>query len=276
MKIIDTQIHAWYPNTPARPWPEGAVSLHGEQFTIEQADELLTKEGVDRVVLVPPMWTGWDNPYSLDVAATRPDRFGVMGRFDIDAADARERLAGWREQKGMLGIRMFFGAPPMTDILTEERYLWFWQDMETFGIPLMATIPGNIAGFKPILTRHPGLRLIIDHAGRHPRGAKDEAAWEDAGQMYALARFENVSVKVSSLPCFSTEAYPFAGLHPHIRAIYDHFGPQRMLWGSDFTRLTSTYSENIRLFTEALDFLSEDDKSWIMGRAAAKWLDWPL
>ena len=83
-------------------------------------------------------------------------------------------------------------------------------------------------------------------------------------------------MKVSSLPCFSTEPYPFSNLHPHIHKIYDTFGPQRMLWGSDVTRLRSTYVENVRLFTEALDFVSTEDKEWIMGRAAAACCDWPL
>lgn len=276
MKIIDSQIHAWYPNTPERPWPEGAVSLHGEQFTIDQARAQLDAAGVDRTILVPPGWTGWDNDYSLAAAAAEPDRFAVMGRLDVAAPDAPQRLAGWREQPGMLGVRIFFGGSPYIEILTEPEHAWFWASMEDQGLPLMSTIPGNIAGFEPILEKHPKLRLIVDHAGRHPRGAKDEEAWADADQLHALARYDNVSVKVSSLPCFSTQPFPFPNLHPHIEAIYDHFGPERMLWGSDVTRLTSTYDENIRLFTEELDFLGDEDKAWIMGKAAARWCGWPL
>jgi len=276
MKIIDSQIHTFYPNTPARPWPEGAVGLHGPEYTIEQTRAQLDAAGVQRAILVPPGWTGWDNDYCLSAAQAEPDRFGVMGRFNVEAPDAREQLANWRNQSGMLGIRIFFSGEPLLSMLTDPGYDWFWAECERARMPLMATIPGNIAGFEGVLERHPRLRLIIDHAGRHPRGPSDDAAWDDAGQLYALARYADVAVKVSSLPCFSTEAYPFPGLHKHIRKIYDVFGPQRMLWGSDITRLTSTYEENLRLFTEALDFLSTEDKEWIMGRAAAACCDWPL
>ena len=276
MDIIDTQIHAFYPDTPARPWPQGAVSPHGPQYTVEQARAVMDANGVRRVVLVPPSWNGWDNAYSLDFAQAEPDRFGVMGRFDVQALDAKERLATWREQKGMLGIRIFFMGEPWMSMLTDPGYDWFWSEVERSRMPFMGTIPGNIAGFEPLLARYPRLRLTIDHAGRHPRGPFDDAAWDNAGELYALARYQDVAVKVSSMPSFSTDAYPFEILHPHIRKIYDVFGPQRMLWGSDVTRLRSTYGENIRLFTEALDFLSESDREWIMGRAAAACLDWPL
>ena len=276
MKIIDSQIHAFYPNTPQRPWPQGATSTHGDQYTVEQARAQMDAAGVSRVIFVPPSWTGWDNEYALSYARAEPDHYAVMGRFNPDMEGARQRLANWRSQKGMLGVRFFFLGQPVMSFLTEPRYAWIWEELERNRIPMMGTIPGNIAGFEPILARHPELRLIIDHSGRHPRGPKDEAAWADADQLYALARYRNVAVKVSSLPCFSTEPYPFKNLHKHIHKIYDTFGPQRMLWGSDITRLTSTYMENLRLFTEALDFLTDDDKEWILSRAAAFCCDWPL
>lgn len=275
MRILDSQFHCFYPNTAERPWPEGAVSPHGESFTIENAKRVMDQNGVQGGVLVPPSWNGWDNQYSLDAAVAEPKRFCVFGRFDIEAADAEQSLRTWRDQPGMNGVRVFIVGEPWVSLLTEAGD-WFWRIAEETQLPVMSTIPGNIAAFDPILTRHPKLRLIIDHAGRHPRGTKDDAAWADADQLHALARFENVSVKVSSLPCFTTQAYPFNNLHDHIKALYDRFGPQRMLWGSDVTRLSCDYDENIRLFTEALDFLSDDDREWIMWRSTSKACDWDV
>lgn len=276
MKIIDTQIHAFYPNTPSRPWPEGATSPHGPQYTIEQAREVMDANGVQAAILVPPSWNGWDNQYSLDAAVAEPTRFGVMGRFDIAAPDARQQLPRFREQKGMLGVRVFIMVEPWVKLIDDPELDWFWAISEETGLPVMSTIPGNIAGFGPILEKHPELKLTIDHAGRHPRGPKDDAAWADVDQFHALAKYKGVNVKVSSLPSFTTDKYPFTQLHPHIRKLYDTFGPQRMMWGSDVTRLDSTYVENIRLFTEALDFVSNEDKQWIMGGAAAKAFDWKV
>ncbi len=276
MKILDSQMHCFYADTPEHPWPKGAQPIHGPEFTIEQATAVMDSHGVQGAVLVPPSWNGWDNQYSLDAAVKHPKRFGVMGRFDIQWPDAKERLRTWRkDHPGMLGVRVFLMGDPWMSLLEPEQD-WFWQIAEETRLPIMSMIPGNIAGYEPILNKHPDLRLIIDHAGRHPRGAKDEGAWADAQQLYALARFKNVTAKVSSLPCFSTQAYPFPNLHPHIKALVDHFGPQRLHWGSDVTRLSCTYAANIGLFTKALDFLSTDDKEWIMGKALAKACDWDV
>ncbi len=279
MKMIDAQLHCFYSDTAEHPWPPGATSIHGPEFTVEQALAVLDEHNVQGAVLVPPSWNGWDNEYSLKAARAQPKRFGVMGRFNIELPDAPERLKTWRQQPGMLGLRLVLVGDPWMSLFSEEQS-WFWQIAEETRLPIMARVPGNTA-FHPILARYPELRLIIDHAGRDPRaaakqGLKDDAVWADADQMYALARYKNVSVKLTSMPCFSTQTYPFANLHPHIKAIYDHFGPKRMLWGSDASRLPCTYDENMRLFTEALDFLSEEDKDWVMWRAARAALDWDV
>jgi len=276
MDIIDAQMHAWYPNTPQRPWVPDAPVPHGEQFLIEDVLRTMDAAGVRRCILVPVSCTGFDNQWSLDAAQANPDRLAVMGRFDVDAPDARAQLQEWRQPPGMLGIRIFFSGQPWMSMLTEARYAWFWSEMERLQMPLMCLIPGNMQALHPIMARHPELRVIIDHAGRHPRGPKDDAAWTDLDHTLYFARFKHAAIKVSSLPSFSTRPYPFPGLHAPIRRIYDAFGPQRMLWGSDVTRLDWGYADNLRLFTEALEFLSETDKLWILGQSAAKHCGWPL
>jgi predicted TIM-barrel fold metal-dependent hydrolase len=276
MKIIDSQIHAWYPNTPERPWAPNALAPHAPQFLIEDVLKTLDGGRVHRGIIVPVSCTGFDNEYSLAGARAQPDRLAVMGRFDIDAPNARTQLAGWLDQQGMLGIRIFFSGEPWLSMLTDERFAWFWKDAERLRIPIMCTVPGNIRALHPIMDRHPELRLILDHAGRHPRGPKDDAAWADIDQTLHLAGYRNTSIKVSSLPSFSSKPYPFPSLHKPIRTIYDTFGPERMLWGSDVTRLDWGYEDNLRLFAEALEFLSTDDREWILSKSAARHCGWPL
>jgi predicted TIM-barrel fold metal-dependent hydrolase len=275
MAIIDSQIHCFYPDTPERPWPPGASPIHGPQFTIDQARDLMDRNSVDAAVLVPASWNGFDNDYSLDAAVAEPKRFGVVGRIDIQAGDAAQRLKTWRDQPGMLGVRVYLVGEPWVSLLKPEQD-WFWQIAEETRLPVMTAIPGNMAGFQPVLQRHPELRLIIDHAGRRARGPKDEAAWDDLGELLGLAKYRNVSVKLSSLPCFSTQAYPFPNLRAPIKAMYETFGAERLHWGSDVTRLSCSYAENMTLFTEALDFLNERDREWVMSGAIAAALDWPL
>jgi predicted TIM-barrel fold metal-dependent hydrolase len=139
----------------------------------------------------------------------------------------------------------------------------------------MVFVPGSVPKVNAIATKHPGLRIVIDHLAMHGT-AKDSAAFAELPQVLALAKHPNVAVKASALPCFSSEPYPFRGLHPYIRQVYDAFGPQRTFWGTDWTRLTCPYRQAVTLFTEELPWLSAQDKEWIMGRGVCEWLGWPL
>jgi predicted TIM-barrel fold metal-dependent hydrolase len=133
-------------------------------------------------------------------------------------------------------------------------------------------VPGSVPLIEGVAERHPGLRLVIDHLAM--AAGKDDEAFAGLPEVLRLARLPNVAVKASALPCYSSEAYPFPALHPYIRQVYDAFGPRRMFWGTDWTRLPCTWREGMTLFTEELPWLSEEDKEWIMGRAVCEWLGW--
>lgn len=275
--IIDAQIHCWE-GSPQYPAPERFRQHHGrERFTVEEALAAMDAIGVDRTILVPVgTWpTGpTKNGYSLDAARRYPGRFAVMGQFEYDSPARAKELATWKQQPGMLGVRRWF-SPDVTP-LADGSLDWFFAALVEHDVPLMASAPGNMRLFAPILKKYTGLRLIIDHAGRVPWGLDEVEVWADLEDTLALAKFPSVAIKVSSLPCFSSKPYPFPALHEPIRRIYDSFGPQRMLWGSDLTRLRWTYADNLRLFQEGLDFLSADDREWILGKAAAKACGWPI
>ena len=108
-----------------------------------------------------------------------------------------------------------------------------------------------------------------------PDIGRDPDAFAGVPEVCTLARRPNVAVKASALPCFTTEAYPFPGLHGFIRRVHDAFGPRRMFWGTDWTRLPVPWRQAVTLFTEELSWLSDEDKEWIMGRAICDWLGWP-
>lgn len=277
MLVTDAQVHVWEADRPDRPWPpSGRTTPH--RATPLEAEEMLAemdRAGVDRAVIVPPSWIGENNSTGLEAAATYPDRFAVMGRFDPEDPAGRSQLATWLDQPGMLGIRITFNTPRFVQWLDDGTLDWFWGEAERYGIPVMALFQGRLLDkVHPIAQQHPGLTLIIDHMGR-PSGTRGAAAFADLDNLLALARYPNVLVKATSAPSYSEEPYPHRDIQPHLRRIYDAFGARRLLWGSDITRLPGTYRECLALFQEALDFLSEDDKEWILGRTAAEALKWP-
>jgi predicted TIM-barrel fold metal-dependent hydrolase len=136
-------------------------------------------------------------------------------------------------------------------------------------------VPGSLPHLDRIVERHPSLKVIVDHMGLL-QAKKDDEAFQDLPQLLALARRPNVAVKASALPSYSSEPYPYRNLHARIRQVFDAFGPRRMFWGTDLTRLPCSYRQAITLFTEDLPWLAPGDQELVMGRALCDWLGWPL
>jgi predicted TIM-barrel fold metal-dependent hydrolase len=135
---------------------------------------------------------------------------------------------------------------------------------------------GQAPLFARIAERHPQLILIIDHMGGSSEALRNKILPATIDQAAALAKYPNVSVKLSAAPFYSTEPYPFRDMTRYIRLLFDAYGPRRCYWGTDITNsfAKASYRQRVTHFTEELDFLSEDDKDWIMGRAIVERLGW--
>ena len=134
---------------------------------------------------------------------------------------------------------------------------------------------GMIAGWR----KQPGmlgLRFTFHRPFLRPLLAegKDEEAFKDIGNVLALAKRPNVAVKASCLPHYTTDQYPFKKLDSYIRRVYDAFGPKRVFWGSDLSRLPCTYRQSLTYLTEETPWLTAGDKEWITGRGLCEWLGW--
>ena len=277
MHIVDSQLHLWAANTPQRPWPPGRERDAQRPYPITQETLLFEMDlaGVSRAVLVPPSWEGDRNDLALEAARQYPDRFAVMGRLALQDPNSRDLVAGWKKQPGMLGMRFTFHNQHNRHFLTDGTADWLWPAAEQHGVPLMVLAPGSLEVIGRIAARHPGLKLVIDHAGLQIHG-KAPAVLDDLPAVCALAKHPNVAVKASGLPGWSTQPYPFRDVHEVARRLFDAFGPRRTFWGTDLTRMPCTYRECIDLFTNELAWLKGEDLEWVMGRGVCEWLGWPL
>ncbi len=275
MLVTDAQIHVWEVDRADRPWPANRNQPQlPNGFSAEQAIAAMDAAGVDRAVIVPPTWVGENNLTALEAAGRYPSRFAVMGRFDPMMPDAADRLEMWKSQPGMLGVRMTYRIPPYNSWLDDDTLGWFWDACERLAIPVMNLVPAAAPKLARVAEAHPALTLIIDHMARD-LDLKGPEAFADLDDLLSLAVYPNVSVKVSSVPNFSKEPYPYSDVEPFLRRMYDAFGPRRLMWGSDITRLESTYPECINHFREALPWLSNEDRDWITGRAISEAINWP-
>jgi L-fuconolactonase len=276
VQVIDSQVHIWAANTPERPWVagmEGRAHLP-EPLTAEKLLTWMDQAGVDAAVLVPPSLEGDRNDLCLAAAQNDPDRFAVMGRIALDRPDAA-KVSAWKSQPGMLGVRLTFHRPDTRPQLTDGTADWFWPAAEKHDVPVMVHAPERLPQLGEIAARHPGLRLIVDHMG-FARETRDDKAMAGAERVSALARYPNVFVKVSALPCFTSDRYPFRNLDAPLRRIVEAFGARRCFWGTDVSRMLEhcSYRQAVTHFTEELDFLSAADLEWIMGRGIRECLGW--
>ncbi|MEA2936551.1 MAG: hypothetical protein QOC56_55, partial [Alphaproteobacteria bacterium] len=252
--IVDAQIHMWKANTPDRPWHSPRAQLP-EPMTIERVLPMLDEAGVDRVVIVPPTLEGMRVDYGQEAARRYPGRFATMGRIQLnDPAEAR-RLPGWRDQPAVLGVRLNIAGEEAA-WLTNGTADWLWPAAEKAGVPVMFLTNGQTHLFDRIAERHPQLTLIIDHMGVSSDALKAGKLAETIEASAALAKRPNVSVKVSAAPLFSSDPYPFRDMTPHIRRLYDAYGPQRCHWGTDVTNsyAKASYRQRVTHFTEELPF----------------------
>jgi L-fuconolactonase len=279
--IVDSQAHIWGADAPDRRWPPPAHGLKPtphREVPISAAALLqdMRSAGVDRAIVVPPSWEGERNDLVLDAAKTYPDRFRFAARYDLADPSAPEWISAWRRQSGMLALQLTFQTPLFQKPLVDGELEWLWAAAERAGLPLTIYLPNAL---MPVIDRiaaaHPGLSIVINHFGL-AGSRRDDDAFSDFGNLLALSKHPTVAVKASCLPFYTTQPYPFQNLHAYIRKAYDAFGPKRLFWGTDLSRLPCSYRQGVTLFTEELPWLTPSDQEWIMGRGVCEWLGWTV
>ncbi|MGZ5093761.1 MAG: amidohydrolase family protein [Burkholderiales bacterium] len=272
MLIVDSQIHIW---------ENGKMSAHHRQipnYSIDDALAEMASAGVDAAVIHPPSSLG-ESVNELAVKAVRlhPDKFCILGHFDLQSPDREKIVAHWRERPGMLGFRFTFNQAHQKSWWTDGSLDWFWAACEKHDLRVGLLASGkNMEAFGNIAKRYPRLKMHIDHIGRGGGGGgvKDDAVFADLPNMLALAKLPNVAVKLSGAPSYSSEAYPYRNIHGYLRQIIETFGPERCFWGTDITRMPCSYRQCVTMFTEEMPWLKGRDIELVMGKAVVDWLGW--
>jgi predicted TIM-barrel fold metal-dependent hydrolase len=270
MKVIDAQVHLWSKTV----MPTTGKHRKVEQFTAEELLKEMDEAGVDAAVIHPPL--GWDpdsNTMAIEAARKYPDRFAILGQFVLDVPENRKLIQGWRNQPGMMGLRWPFINEKQQKQLLDGAYDWLWPLAAKEGLPI-AMMGGLFLGkFREIAEGHPDLRLLVDHCGLNRHG-QDAEAFIHLDELLALAKLPNVAVKATGAPHYSTQGYPFRNIQDGLRRIFDAFGPKRMFWGTDITRMPCSYRQCVTFFTEELYWLKGRDLEDVMGRSLCDWIGW--
>ena len=270
MLIVDAQVHLWKDHVPGNP---GHRQI--PDFTADNLLKEMDEGGINAAIIHPPSWDPGSDGLALEAAKAHPNRLSILGKIPLDKAESRSLVDGWLDQPGMLGFRFSFTQPHQTTWPTDGTMDWLWPEVERLGIPVALMASNHMSMVAPIAERHPGVKLIVDHLGR-TGGKTDAECFANLGEMLALAKYPNVAIKATGAPSYSSGPYPFASIHDYLHQIYDAFGPERMFWGTDITRMPCSWKQCVTMFTEELSWLTEADKELIMGQAVCNWLGWEI
>jgi len=266
MPIIYAQIHLWRTGI-------GTPPHQTTPYLVQDALRDMDEAGVDGALIHPPAsWDPASNEQAVEAVQAHPDRFRIFGYPPLDRPESPEFIQRWKERPGMLGFRFYFNKPENRNWPVDGTLDWLWPAAEEAGMPLALLAGDWLPQLGEIAARHPGLKLMVDHMGAL-RGAKGDAAFPNMKELTALARYPNVAVKLTGGPFYADDAWPFRSLHKHYRAMYDAFGPTRLFWGTDITKMPCSWKECVTHFQE-FEWLSDADKALIMGDALCDWIGW--
>ena len=269
--IIDTHTHVVSSDKAKHPLDPGARGWSTEVSNdVEDLIAEMDKAGVECATLVQPNATyGLDNTYQCDSAKLYAPRTVSVGILDPAAPDAAEKLSYWVNKHGMLGVRLQSQAEP-----DDPACDAIWQRADELGVPISiggGGQPEKVNRMRNVAARHPNVMFAPDHFAVWS-GSDDKAAMTTA--LEEMAKLPNAHLRVSS-----TSLGPYPGLTAPEQELFQRviaaFTPQRVMWGSNFpSSRDGGYAGQLQIAATALDWLSEDDRGWIMGGAAHKL--WPM
>ena len=236
MTIIDSQVHAYEANTPKRPWH--SVPNWPDHVTGDEMVAAMDKVGVDGAIFISAFsMYRYDASYAVEVQRAHPGRFAIVKPVDPDDPDVADVVADWKNTPGTVGIRIMLtkeanrepNHPGLDRIL---------RAAVRHDFPVNILCWGNLDAGTALIDRHSDTRFIIDHLGimqPRMRPAPPEP-WADLPKVLELARRPNAVIKVSGACTLSREPYPFPDIWDPLARVFDAWGFDRCLWGTDWTR----------------------------------------
>jgi hypothetical protein len=238
----------------------------------------MDQAGVEMAFLVQHHVYGNQNELVLECVRRWPDRFrgfaylGGMGR--PDAPDQLERLV----EAGMTGLKV--ELPSTQRLRPEFRFdgeleMKVFERLNRLGRPLVIDINGAPADVVPqlrtVVTSFPRIHLVVTHVG----GAPGEG-WEDRA-LLANIDPKRGWVDLAALPLFfgPDQEYPYPQAQEIVRWAVDHFGADRVMWGTDYppTLNHGTYRQLLDWVRRHCSFLSHEQKTQILGGTAERFLE---
>jgi L-fuconolactonase len=273
--VIDAQVHAYAANTPDRPWhsvPDWPAHVTGDEM-VAAMDRL----GIDGAIYISPFSQyQYDASYAVSVQQAHPDRFALVKPVNPADPAVADVIAEWKKTPGTVGIRVVM--PKGSKLAPDDPGLdRICQAATRNNFPVNIYFSGNVDAGVTVIDRHPDTRFIVDHMGIEqpslPPAPPD--AWKDLPKIVDLAKRQNAVIKITGACTLSHKPYPFPDIWDPLFRIFDAWGFDRCLWGTDWTRTYAvvSYEEGVKPFLMT-NRLSDSERAMLMGGATAKAYGW--
>jgi L-fuconolactonase len=269
-RIIDPHVHVWV-NDPHYPWPKETTKPPKEDATPAMLLELMKANNVERTVLVQPITSRWDNRYIADSVRKYSPYFQGVCRVNPTDPAAPDELSRLSEQ-GFRGVRLSPSGDAAGDWINGSLMPPLWRRAESLRMPMLILAPvTRMPDIGRLIESCPDLGVSIDHMADCPVEQPQEL-----NKLLALARYPKVFVKISHTWAISKQPYPWLDAQENVKRLYAAYGPQRLMWGTDWPvhEKWTTYRRTLTVVRDDMKFLNEEDKSWILSKTVERL--WPF
>jgi L-fuconolactonase len=269
--IIDSHQHYWRLARGDYGWLTRELGPIYRDFEPDDMATLLLATGVARTIVVQAAPTEAETQHLLALSKKTPSIAGVVGWTDFDSPQASRRIAAMARNRLLVGLRPMIHDIADPDWMLSSAVSKALSAMQRKGLVFDALVrPPHLSRLLVLADRCPDLAIVIDHCAK-PQ-IRDGVIEPWASDMAALARRANVHIKLSGLVTEATTGWKIHDLAPYVRHVLKSFGPDRVLWGSDWPvlNLASDYAQWVAVSKQLLKGLSADDLAAIMGGNAER------
>lgn len=267
--MIDAHQHFWNPARGDYDWMPMDNAILARSYGPADLTPHLKQHGIKATVLVQAAATINETEYMLGLADATPYVAGVVGWIDFEKPDDLAQLRRLTEHPKFLGVRPMIQDIPDDDWMLRTDIQWAFEALCELDLTFDALgFPRHLANFHTLLTRYPTMRVVIDHCMKpqiRDHTEENYSFWADG--MAKIASDTNAFCKYSALVTEAKEGWIADDLRPYVDHVFNAFGPERMIWGSDWpvSRLARGYDDWREAALELADHLSEAEKVAVFG-----------
>ena len=271
---VDAHHHLWDLSVRDQDWI-GEDSPIRRDFTVKDLEPEARAAGVDRTVLVQTVTVAEETPEFLALAAAHELVGGVVGWTDLTRPDVADELARLRELPGgrfLKGIRhQVQGEPDPEWLLRPDVRRGLGAVADAGLVYDLVVLPHQLPVCVKAAETLPRLTFVLDHLGKPPVASGRLEPWATA--VRALAALPNTVCKLSGLVTEADLAsWTVDDLRPYADVVWEAFGPERLMFGSDWPvcTLAATYGQ---VLAAAHELTGPEDREQIFGATATRVYD---